>query len=146
MLLESRNIYMACFTVSAVAAIGVGVARHIVKHHEKKLELSGEERVVDKFGSDAKWSTKLAYLEGSLFAGAFVLAGEHVLHGEVTPYPPFLTAAGEGPEAVSEMLTEMGTVGVTMLAFVVAAWAIGVLIFDFIKYRSRKKAKKVEAK
>ena len=136
---------MACFTVSAVAAIGVGVARHIVKHNEKKLELEGKTREINKFGSDSKWSTKLAYLEGALFTGSFLLAGEHVLHGEVTPYPPFLTAAGEGPEAVSEMLTEMGTVGVAMLGIVVAFWAIGVLIYDIVKYRRRKKAA-VEAK
>ena len=129
---------MACFTVSAVAAIGVGVARHIVKHNEKKAELEGKERVIDKFGSDSKWSPKLAYLETALFAGSFVLAGEHVLHGEVTPYPPFLTAAGEGPEAVAEMFQEIGTIGVTMFALVVAFWAIGVLIYDYVKYRSRK--------
>ena len=131
---------MACFTVSAVAAIGVGVARHIVKHNELKAEKEGKERKIEKFGSDSKWSTKLAYLEGSLFAGSFLLAGEHILHGEVTPYPPFITAAGEGPEAVTEMLTEMGTVGVAMLGIVVAFWAVGVLIYDIVKYHRRKKA------
>ena len=137
---------MACFTVSAVAAIGVGVARHIVRHNEKKLELAGKAKEVEKFGSDTKWSTKLAYLETALFAGSVLLAGEHVLHGEVTPYPPFLTAAGEGPEAVSEMLHEMGTVGVAMLGIIVAAWAIGVLVYDYIKYRSRKKKVALEGK
>lgn len=135
---------MACFTVSAVAAIGVGVARHIVKHNEKKLELSGRTREIEKFGSDAKWSTKLAYLEGSLFAGSFLLAGEHILHGEVVPFPPFLTAT-ETAEGTMEMLHEMGTVGVTMAALVVAFWAVGVLIYDIVKYRKRK-ALKIEAK
>ena len=137
---------MACFTVSAVAAIGVGVARHIVKHNEKKAELAGKERVIEKFGSDSKWSTKLAYLETALFAGSFVLAGEHIIHGEVTPYPPFLTAAAEGPEAVAEMFHEIATVGVTMFTLIVAFWAIGVLVYDFIKYRSRKKKAATEAK
>ena len=80
-----------------------------------------------------------------LFAGAFVLAGEHILHGEVVPYPPFLTAAGEGPEAVSEMLTEMGTVGVVMVALIALAWGIGVVVADYIKYRrSHKKELTVE--
>ena len=141
---------MACFVVSAVAAIGVGAAKYVVKHHEKKNELTVKEPKEYKFGSEVKWSKKLAYLELMLWSGSFVLAGEHVLHGEVSPYPPFLTAAGEGPEAVSEMLTEMGTVGVVMLAALVATWAIGVLVVDFLKYRKHKMAKKevpaVEAK
>ena len=141
---------MACFVVSAVAAIGVGAAKYVVKHHEKKNELTVSEPKEYKFGSEVKWSKKLAYLELMLWSGSFVLAGEHVLHGEVSPYPPFLTAAGEGPEAVSEMLTEMGTVGVVMLAALVATWAVGVLVVDFIKYRKHKMAKKevpaVEAK
>ena len=141
---------MACFVVSAVAAIGVGAAKYVVKHHEKKNELTVSEPKEYKFGSEVKWSKKLAYLELMLWSGSFVLAGEHVLHGEVSPYPPFLTAAGEGPEAVSEMLTEMGTVGVVMLAALVATWVVGVLVVDFIKYRKHTMAKKevpaVEAK
>ena len=138
---------MACFTISAAAAIGVGVARHIVKHHEKKNP--AKEVKEYKFGSEVKWSKKLGYLELALASGAFVLAGEHILHGEVVPYPPFLTAVEEGEDAVAEMLTEMGTVGVAMLGAVVVAWAIGVLIVDFIKYRkhkTQKEAKPVEAK
>ena len=86
---------MACFVVSAVAAIGVGAAKYVVKHHEKKNELTVSEPKEYKFGSEVKWSKKLAYLELMLWSGSFVLAGEHVLHGEVSPYPPFLTAAGE---------------------------------------------------
>ena len=39
------------------------------------------------------------------------------------------------------MLQEMGTVGVTMLALVVGFWAIGVFVYDFIKYRKRKALK-----
>ena len=129
---------MACFTVSAVAAIGVGVARHIVKHHEKKLEIEQKEPTEYKFGSDLKWSKKLGLLELALFSGSFLLAGEHVLHGEITPYPPFLTAASEGPEAINEMLQEMGTIGVAMLGAIVVAWFIGVLLFDLVKYRKHK--------
>ena len=130
---------MACFLVSAAAAIGVGTAKYIVKHHEKKNELTVKESKEYKFGSEVKWSKKLAYLELMLWSGSFVLAGEHILHGEVSPYPPFLTAAGEGPEAVNEMLTEMGTVGVTMLAALVLVWAGAVLLVDFLKYRKHKK-------
>ena len=138
---------MACFVVSAVAAIGVGAAKYVVKHKESKKELENKELKEYKFGSEVKWSKKLSYLELALFSGSFVLAGEHLIHGEVSPYPPFLTAAGEGPEAVSEMLQEMSTVGVTMLLSVVFVWTIGILLVDLLKYRKHiNKEKKEEAK
>lgn len=136
---------MACFLVSATAAIGVGIAKYAVKHHENKFALETREPKEFKFGSEVKWSKKLSYLEMTLWGGSFLLAIEHILHEEIVPYPPFLTAAGEGADAVSEMLTEMGTVGVTMLAVLVAAWAVGVFVVDFIKYRKHK-AKALEAK
>ena len=133
---------MACFLVSATVGIGTAVARHIVKHHEKKLELEGKAQLPEKFGSDVKWSKKLGYLELTLFSGSFVLALEHILHGEVVPFPPFLTAAQEGSEAVQEMLTEMGTVGVAMLAILLVAWAVGVVIVDYFKFKKRKEGSK----
>ena len=138
---------MACFLVSATAAIGVGIAKYAVKHHENKLALETREPKEYKFGSEVKWSKKLSYLEMTLWGGSFLLAIEHILHGEVTPFPPFLTAAGEGADAVNEMLMEMGTVGVTMFGLLVAAWAVGVFVVDYIKYRKHKnKEIKVEAK
>ena len=132
---------MACFLVSATVGIGVSVARHIVKHHEKKLELEGKTQLPEKFGSDIKWSQKLAYLELTLFSGSFLLAIEHILHGEVVPFPPFLTAASN-PADLAEMLTEMGSVGVAMLAILLVAWGGGVLIADYFKFKKRKKGLK----
>ena len=132
---------MACFLVSATVGIGVSVARHIVKHHEKKLELEGKTQLPEKFGSDIKWSQKLAYLELTLFSGSFLLAIEHILHGEVVPFPPFLTAASN-PADLAEILTEMGTVGVAMLAILLVAWGVGVLIADYFKFKKRKKGLK----
>ena len=87
---------MACFVVSAAAGVGVAIARHAVKHHEKKKADAGVAPKIEKFGSDTKWSKKLAYLELMLFAGSFVLAIEHIIHGEIVPFPPFFTAVGEG--------------------------------------------------
>ena len=133
---------MACFTVSAVAGIGVAIARHVVKRHEKKLELEGKTPEIEKFGSDIKWSKKLGYLELALFSGSFVLAIEHIIHGEIIPYPPFFTAAAEGKTL--EMLKEMGTVGVGMLGILLVTWIIGVLVFDWIKYKKRKAVPEVK--
>ena len=132
---------MACFLVSATVGIGVAVARHIVKNHENKLELEGKTQLPEKFGSDIKWSQKLAYLELTLFSGSFVLAIEHILQGEVVQFPPFLTAASN-PADLAEMLTEMGTVGVAMLAILLVAWGVGVLIADYFKFKKRKKGLK----
>lgn len=137
---------MACFLVSATAAVGVAAAKYIVKHSEKKNDATKVEPKEYKFGSEVKWSKKLGYLELMLWSGSFVLAGEHLLHGEVSPNPPFLTAASEGADAVSEMLTEMGTVGVAMLGILVATWAVGVLIVDFFKWKKHKEAKIKEVK
>ena len=139
---------MACFVVSTAVGVGTAIARHVVKHHEKKLELEGKVPEVKKFGSDVKWSKKLAYLELMLFSGSFILAIEHMIHGEITPYPPFFTAASDYNEAIT-MLKEMGTVGVSMLAILLGAWAIGVFVVDLIKYRKRKSIaslKKAEVK
>ena len=122
---------MACFLVTTAAAIGVGVARHVVKHTEKKKD---ETVLKEKFIT----SKELGALELTLLGGSFILAGEHVLHGEVTYRWPFLTAVSEGPEEALEMLKEMGTVGVAMLATLVVAWFVGVLLFKYIKKRKSK--------
>ena len=130
---------MACFTVTTVAAIGVGVARHIVKHHEKKNQIA---KVEDVNADPLKMSSKLGILEVALFGGSFILAGEHIFHGEVTFTFPFLTAIKEGQDAVKTMLTEMGTVGVGMLAIIVAAWGIGLLIRKMVMRRKARLAVK----
>ena len=136
---------MACFTVSALGAVGVAVARHIVKHKENKLALEGKEQPIEKFGSDIKWSKKLAYLELTLGAGSLILMGEHIFHGEIVPYPPFLTAMASAEDA-AEMWQEIGTVGVGMFVILVFAWALGVLFFDWVKYRQRKSNKILNSK
>lgn len=138
---------MACFVVSAAAGVGVAIARHAVKHSEKKKANAGIAPKIEKFGSDTKWSKKLAYLELMLFAGSFILAIEHIIHGEIVPFPPFFTAISEG--GTIDMLKEMGTIGVAMLGILVAVWGIGVLVSDYIKFKRRKalpEAKKEGAK
>jgi len=127
---------MACFTVTAATAIGVAVARHIVKHHEKKVE---KVEITNANTDTLTTSKKLGILEIALLGRSFILAGEHILHGEVTFTFPFLTAIKEGADAVKTMLLEMGTVGVGMTVVIVAAWGIGLLIRDFLLKRRNKK-------
>ena len=134
---------MACFTVSVVGAIGVGIAKHIVKHHEKKMLLENKEPKEYKFGSETPWSKKLSYLELTLYGGSLLLLGEHIIHGEVVPYPPFLTAM-QNAEDAAQMWKEIGTVGVTMFLLLVFAWAVGVFVSDYVKYRKHQKEVKPE--
>lgn len=127
---------MACFLVTTAAAIGVSAAKYVVRHHEHKVEnINVEDKLIN--------SKKLGYLELTLWGGSFLLAGEHVLHGEVTYKWPFLTAVSDGPDATVEMLQEMGTVGVGMLLILVAAWFGGIFLARYIRKR---KAKQVEGK
>ena len=58
-----------------------------------------------------------------LWGGAILLAFEHVWHGEVTPWFPFLTAMSD-PQDASEMFHEMATVGVSMSVLVTGIWAV----------------------
>ena len=62
-----------------------------------------------------------------LWGGSFLLAFEHVWHGEVTPWFPFLTAASN-PVDKAEMLYEMSTSGVAMAILVTAIWGVMVLV------------------
>ena len=64
-----------------------------------------------------------------LWGGSFLLAIEHIWHGEIIPVPPFLTAMTD-PAAIQPMLHEIATAGVTMAVLVSLVWAGMVLIAD----------------
>ena len=131
---------MACFVVTAGEAILVSAAQITVKVLEHKGVIKYEK---DEDGNEkAKWSKKLGVLNGMLWGGSFLLAIEHIYHGEVVLYPPFLTAMSS-PEATAEMLQEMSTVGVTMAVALTAVWGLGVLLYHL--FRRRKAAKKTVA-
>jgi len=121
---------MACFLVSAAEAAIVTVATQIVLAHENKL-LPKFQREAEATSSHAAvktpFSRKLRWLSNLLWGGSFLLAFEHVWHGEVVPWFPFLTAAGN-PADTAVMLHEMSTVGVTMAVLVTAVWVGMVLL------------------
>jgi hypothetical protein len=56
-----------------------------------------------------------------LWGGSGLLAFEHLWHGEITPFFPFLTAAND-PADTAEMLHEMATSGTSMAALVTLVW------------------------
>ena len=115
---------MACFLVPAAEAIVTTIASRAMK---KDTVPASEAEAKITFGS------KLGWLNNLLWGGSALLAFEHVWHGEVTPFFPFLTAAAEGETA--EMLREMGTTGVGMAVLVTGVWAGMVLIAKAIDKR-----------
>ena len=117
---------MACFLVPTTEAIVLTVAQKVLE----KKEGTQEYRVTSADGYTMEkepFSKKLGWLNKLLWGGSALLAFEHLWHGEVVPFFPFLTAATEGPEAVSEMLGEMSTVGVSMAGLITAVW--GIMLF-----------------
>jgi len=104
-------------------AIVTTTVQKVVEKREKRI---GEE----KTGSTGlKWSQKLSWLNKLLWGGVLLLALEHVWHGEVVPWPPFLTAM-ENPADVGPMLHEIATVGVAMAVTVTVIWAIMVKVAE----------------
>lgn len=124
---------MACFLVPAGEAVVTTVAQKVMEKREKK---AGGERT----GSTGlKWSRRLGWLNKLLWGGTILLALEHIWHGEVVPWPPFLTAMGN-PGEVAQMLHEMATIGVAMAIAVTAVWGIMVLVAE-LKARAIPEAK-----
>ena len=109
---------MACFIVPAAEA----VVTKVVEVVEEKRETAAEASGIHHADTRILLSRKLSWLTWMLTGGAVLLMFEHVWHGEVVPYFPFLTAM-YSPDATSEMLHEMATVGVTMAVLVTAVWA-----------------------
>lgn len=128
---------MACFLVSTAEAILVTAAAKIVKNKEMSAEsvkLEKNAAIETKQEKRLPWSKKLMILAYLLWGGAFLLCYEHVWHGEVVPFFPFLTAMND-PGDTAEMLHEMGTVGVTMAVIVTVVWAIMMFVADRIMAR-----------
>ena len=133
---------MACFTVPATEAIITTIAGKIIKSKEMKAGLSGSVSTKADENTDnvpkISFSTKLGWLNKMLWGGSALLAFEHVWHGEVVPFFPFLTAVKDGN--VAEMLHEMATTGVTMAVLVTGVWAIMVGVSSLIEKNAFKKS------
>jgi hypothetical protein len=124
---------MACFLVPVGEAVVTTVVQKVVEKREKK---DGAEKT-EKTG--IKWSRRLSWLNKMLWGGALLLAIEHVWHGEVVPWPPFLTAMAY-PGEVGPMLHEMATVGVAMAVAVTAVWGVMILVAE-LKARAKARIK-----
>ncbi|MDR1579660.1 MAG: hypothetical protein LBS35_04835 [Synergistaceae bacterium] len=129
---------MACFIVPTAEAIVVSIINQVVKTKEKNASRvashSETEAPVAVGGAKTPFSRKLKWLSQMLWGGSFLLAFEHVWHGEVTPWFPFLTAASN-PADTAEMLHEMSTAGVLMAVLVTLVWTGMVLVSNALEKR-----------
>jgi len=105
---------MACFIVPATEAVVTSIAAKKIKKNEASSEKKNETFTL---------SEKMGWLNKMLWGGSGLLAFEHLWHGEITPWFPFLTNAANRADAM-EMLKEMGTSGVAMAVLVTAVWGV----------------------
>ena len=111
---------MACFTAPLAQALVVTAAKSARK---------------DKVANSRNpFVRRLGWLQKMLFGGSFLLAIEHVWHGEITWRYPFLTAVRDGNAA--EMWHEIATVGVAMAALITVVWAGMVVVSSALGRRA----------
>lgn len=106
---------MACFIVPAVEAIAATAVKKTMDKENKEVNSEVKYSLKTEFTKRINWLTNM------LWGGSALLAFEHLWHGEIVPYFPFLTAASNPKDAI-EMLMEMSTVGVSMAALVTLVW------------------------
>lgn len=111
---------MACFTAPLAQAVVVAAAKSACKDRIAR--------------SSNPFLRRLSWLQTMLLGGSFLLAIEHVWHGEITWRFPFLTAVEDGNTA--DMLREIATLGVSMAVLITAVWAAMVLVAAAIERRS----------
>jgi hypothetical protein len=128
---------MACFLVPATEA----VVTTIVQKAVKKAEVSSDSK---SSNNKLRFSEKLKWLNGMLWGGSGLLAFEHLWHGEITPFFPFLTAANDPADTV-EMLHEMATSGSAMAILVTAVWIVLAIAADKITGSRKTENKKAGA-
>lgn len=116
------DIHMACLLVPVAEAVVTTIAAKVMRSKEKAPK---EIRLSDENGAEVvqklPFSRKLTWLSHLLWGGSALLAFEHVWHGEIVPWFPFLTAAVDQAERAA-MLHEMATVGVSMTVLVTLVW------------------------
>ena len=117
---------MACFTVPlATAAVATTVKSTLPETAKRNPFIA-----------------KLGWLGNMMFGGSFLLAIEHVYHGEIIFTPPFLTAVKDGN--TSEMLHEMATRGVAMAVLLGVVWVAMVAISTLVESAGRSQLAGVE--
>lgn len=134
---------MACFVVPVAEAVITTVAAKVIKSKETK---SAEVKVDLGNGTletaeKISFSRKLGWLSKLLWGGSALLAFEHLWHGEIEPWFPFLTAANDPSEFVI-MLQEMASVGTSMALLLTAVWGCMLTVAKSMERKALEPAKK----
>lgn len=117
---------MACLLVPLAEGIAVSTVEKLAFHSKKNTdEVKGIRE-------------KIGILKKMLYGGSFLLAIEHIYHGEISFVPPFLTAM-KSAEETAAMFHEMMTSGVSMALLVTAAWGLGIAAIHLLKKIQSKK-------
>lgn len=106
---------MACFLAPLVAAGLATLIQRLARTVSEKL--------------------KLGILSTILWGGSALLALEHAWHGEIVPYPPFLTAMSSSAD-LAIALREISTVGMSMVLASLGMWSC-ILGFDKLIIRGK---------
>jgi hypothetical protein len=94
---------MACFLAPMTLAIIMTAVQLLTRHSGLSQKL------------------KLSTLNAMLWGGVALLAAEHVFHGEITAFAPYLTAMSS-PADTAVMLSEIATVGGSMTLAISLTW------------------------
>lgn len=130
---------MACFIVPGTEAVVSTIATKLIEKSElTKSENQLKEGIEISELSKVKLSARLKRLNGLLWGGSALLAFEHLWHGEIQPFFPFITAA-RNPADLAEVIHEMSTVGVAMAIFVTAVWATVEVVLSTAEKRATRK-------
>jgi hypothetical protein len=97
---------MACFIVAAALGVATVAFRH---------------KVPEKY--------HIEWLNVMIWGSVLALLVEHIWHGEIVPWFPFLTAMSS-PEEIATMLNEMAYIGIPMLLTVMAIWGAMVYLVN----------------
>jgi hypothetical protein len=131
---------MACFLVPTAEAIVTTVIAKTAKDEKDYTDVNIDTGIeVSEKPVKMSFVRKLRWLSNMLWGGAVLLCFEHLWHGEVVPFPPFLTAASD-PADTAVMLHEMSTVGVCMAVLITAVWVGMVIVSNVIENRAEKEA------
>lgn len=120
---------MACFLVPAAEAVVVAAAGKAVG---KKAGAAGNSYQAEQRIGLVK---KLKWLANMLWGGSVLLAFEHLWHGELMPWFPFLTAMNN-PADTAEVFAEMGSVGVLMAVIITGVWIGMVLVTNAMEKKA----------
>lgn len=106
---------MACFLAPATVAV---------------ITTSVRKKIAPKY--------HIEWLNTMLWGGVVMLAVEHIAHGEVVPFPPFLTAM-QNPADIPIMLKEIASIGTAMTVAIILVWTIMVLVTNKVEKIHKKR-------